>query len=333
VKEDAVARSETRDKQAGFSLVELMVAMVATLIIAGGVFKLVSAGNSAFRREPEMADRQQQVRMAMNVLAEDIMRAGFSMPGFMQIFQQGLNGVGPTGPSGQSSDEIEMLTSSDCPVLSVCDSDGVNIVSKEALSPCYALPNVAILVEMDPPSAGAFWAEKPGGGKVASCTGGAANNGHVNLPPGQSDLNYPGGPGFTPDYMLIGAVARYRINIDADGTPNLERSPTGGLDKDGNPWQVMARGIEELQVEYLDGNGWQDEPPVATCTGTCTSPTQADYDTIVRKIRVRLSARSLAPNLAGASTSAVGDAVRGELVSEFVPKAAMVTISMGDGEA
>jgi hypothetical protein len=317
-----------------------MVAMVATMVIAGAVFQLVSAGNSAFRKEPEMADRQQQIRVAMNLLAEDIMRAGQSMPSFMQVFQNGLDGVGPLGSSGENTDEIEMLTSSDCPVLSVCASDGVNIVSREALSPCYNLPTVAILVDMgDPgagtgPSAGAFWAEKPGAGKVASCTGGAANNGHVNLPPGQSDLNYPGGPGFDPDYMLIGAVARYRINIDADGIPNLERSPTAGLDKDGTPWLVIARGIEDLQVEYLNGSGtWADEPGNVFCTGTCENPTQADYDSIVRKVRIRLSARALAPNLQGATRSAVGDAARGELVSEYSPVAAKIAISMAEGEA
>jgi hypothetical protein len=309
-----------------------MIAMVATMIIAGAVFKLMSAGNSAFRREPAMADRQQQVRMAMNVLAEDIMRTGHSMPPFLQVFKNNLDGVGATGATGQPTDEIEMLTSSDCPVLSVCDSPGTNVVTREELSDCYALPNVVFLIEMDPPSAGVFWAEKPGKGKVASCGGGGAKNGHVNLPPGQSDMNYPGGPGLEPDFMLIGAVARYRINVDAGGTPNLERSPTGGLDKNGAPWQTIARGIEDLQVEYLTGAGWSDVPGTVSCGGTCANPSAADYDTLVRKVRIRLSARSLTDNLQGATTSAVGDAVRGELVSEFVPRAAMLALNMGDGE-
>ena len=328
-----MTRRMTRKSQAGFSLIELLVAMVATMVIAGAVFKLMTAGNSAFRREPELSDRQQQIRMGMSVIAEDILRAGAGMPHFMQIFENGLDGVGSMGSTGQNTDEIEMLTASDCPVLSVCSSPGTNVVTRQELSPCFSLPNVALLIDVDPPKVGAYWAEDPGAATVASCSGSAsARNGHINLPPGQSDLNRPGGPGFDPDFLMVGAVARYRINVAADGTPNLERSPTGGMDKDGTPWQVVARGVEDMQIEYLNGTAWNDEPGTVSCAASCANPTPADYDTIVRKVRVRLSARALAPNLQGATTSAVGDAVRGELTSEFVPKAAGTALQISGSE-
>src|SRR3989304_3058224 len=64
----------------GFSLVELMVAMTVTLIISGAVFQLMSAGQTAFRREPELADRQQNIRMGMNVLGMDVYRVGYGVP-------------------------------------------------------------------------------------------------------------------------------------------------------------------------------------------------------------------------------------------------------------
>ena len=51
----------TRD-QAGFSLIELMVAMVVTLIVTGAIYGLLAGGQSAFRREPQLADRQQNTR-------------------------------------------------------------------------------------------------------------------------------------------------------------------------------------------------------------------------------------------------------------------------------
>ena len=60
--------------------------------------------------EPELADRQQQIRVAMNLIAEDILRAGQSMPVFMQVFREGLDGVGPMGATGTNADEIEMVT-------------------------------------------------------------------------------------------------------------------------------------------------------------------------------------------------------------------------------
>jgi len=163
----------------------------------------------------------------------------------------------------------------------------------------------------------------------------------VNLPPGQSELvpNPPGGPAFNPNYMGVGSLARYRIAIDAEGTPNLERSNTGGIAVgSGNTWEIIARGIEDLQIEYLNGNGassspavWTDGPGVVSCAA-CPTETQADYFTIVQRVRVRLSARALAPNLQGQSTSAVGDAVRGELISEFAPKASIISLSQFNRE-
>ena len=68
--------------QAGFSLVELLVAMTVTLIITGAVFGLLSGGQNAFRREPERTDRQQNIRMAMDLIMRDIATAGAAMPPF-----------------------------------------------------------------------------------------------------------------------------------------------------------------------------------------------------------------------------------------------------------
>ena len=96
----------------------------------------------------------------------------------------------------------------------------------------------------------------------------------VAIPPGQSDLNYPGGPSFVPDYILVGEIARYRIAVDTDGVPNLERSRTGGVDVGEATWQIVARGIEDLQVEYLNGTGWNDEPGVTSCGAACGAPTR-----------------------------------------------------------
>ena len=52
-------------QQRGFSLVELMVAMTVTLIVSGAIYGLLTSGSSAFRREPEVADRQQNIRQTV----------------------------------------------------------------------------------------------------------------------------------------------------------------------------------------------------------------------------------------------------------------------------
>ena len=70
----------------GFSLVELMVAMTVTLIVSGAIYGLLTSGGNAFRREPELADRQQNIRTAMDLVSRDVFNAGAALPTFAQAF-------------------------------------------------------------------------------------------------------------------------------------------------------------------------------------------------------------------------------------------------------
>jgi prepilin-type N-terminal cleavage/methylation domain-containing protein len=108
---------ETAREERGFSLVELTVALVVTLIVTGAIYGLLAGGQSAFRREPELADRQQNIRVAMDLIMRDIANAGSSLPAFVQVFTQGLDactgcpaGGATWGLGGQRTDELEMIT-------------------------------------------------------------------------------------------------------------------------------------------------------------------------------------------------------------------------------
>jgi prepilin-type N-terminal cleavage/methylation domain-containing protein len=59
-------------RQAGFSMLELTLAMAMTLVISSAMYALISSGQSSFRREPELADRQQNARIALSMIAEDL---------------------------------------------------------------------------------------------------------------------------------------------------------------------------------------------------------------------------------------------------------------------
>jgi len=316
-----------------------MVAMTVTLIISGAVFQLMSAGQTAFRREPELADRQQSIRMGMNVLAMDVYRVGYGVPQFAQALTDNLDGVGPMGSGGAPTDEIEMFMAADCPPVEVCEVSGVAVFTKELLSDpdgCYQFPALVLMANEE--TWGLRWAEAPGGANPGSKCAGAApgtKGGIANFPPGQAPLvNPPGGfAGWAPppQYMMLGQVVRYRVNLDADGVPNLERSAFGGQnDMDGNStWQIIARGVEDLQVEYENGTGWQDEPGAIGCGLNCANPTPAELDTLVRRVRIRLSARVTGGGqLAGESASVVGTAVRGQLVTSIVPRPVSATLQM-----
>jgi hypothetical protein len=322
-------------------MIELVIAMTVTLIISAAIFQLLSAGGTAFRREPAMADRQQSIRVAMDIISQDVYRAGYSLPQFAQAFTDGLDGIGPMGPGGANADELEIFSAAECPVLGVCNASGVQASTFSPLSPCYQFPALVILG--DDSCWGMRFAEKPGKGSTAQCGAKGSNkNGHVVFPPGQAPLvNPPGGfKTWQPDWMLVGQAVRYRINIDPDGIPNLERSAFGGQDIPGagSSWQILAGGVEDLQVEYMNAGGWQDTPGATSCasaTTACGDTCQAvatDFDTIIQRVKVTLSARALEPNLQGQTTSAIGNAPRGQLVTEIAPRPAMATLGAQAGE-
>ncbi len=143
-------------------------------------------------------------------------------------------------------------------------------------------------------------------------------------------------------FFYAGRVVRYRIApsndpLDTEPRPlaqpqrvvagsdgNVKAEPGGFHASPGRlrPWELVARGIEDLQIEYMGGDGlWRNSPPTSVANV---------WDTLVRQVRITLSARASAPNLQGAQTAGgVGpDAVRGQLVTVVTPRAAFNELQM-----
>ena len=391
MKAKAKAKPET-GPQTGFSLIELMVAMLITLIVSGAIFGLLSTGHSAFRREPELSDRQQNIRLAMDIISKDVVNAGSNMPAFLQVFTRTdappagptLNGNGGSaapwagsigaaaaatrggGDPSTNADVLEVLAAEDeCPSHTIDLTAGPpapgsagSYTTFEPPANCARPPFLALITDNTN-----FWFQQ------ATATPPAAPKGRFTLGgtigPG---LPVPGAYAPTGVFLYAARIARYRIAPNAADpadplTPALWRSTSGRFSTAGvavpdpgepgfpganSPWQIVARGIEDLQVEYMDGNGaWSNSPTIATqcpnpagappgdpANGGCTVLAPAvgnPYTPVTRQVRVTLSARSSAPLLAG-QTVALGtgpNAVRGQLVSVIAPRAAMAVLQMG----
>jgi prepilin-type N-terminal cleavage/methylation domain-containing protein len=335
----------------GFSLIELIVAMAVTLAVTGAVYGLMSGGNNAFRREPELTERQQNARVAVEMIQKDISNAGVNMGPFFQSFTQNLNGVNPMiGPTGQRVDALEVFgndgTCPDAPTDPGNPQNGANLNTLAAIPDCYGEDTMTLVIYSN---GAAKW--------------GIAHNIHgqqlkVNFPPGQ---NGPGtgsqitsipelgswipGDGTFPVSLSPLTMVRYEIGYDPPGTPapagvpSLYRSGTGGRDPaDGSyhapdsvanvaagRWQLLARGVEDLQVQYHNGNDpWGDDPGAVTCAGQCKTPNAIEYNRGVREVRVTLSVRADGQNLQGQTQSqATGrpNAVRGSVTTVTSVKA------------
>jgi prepilin-type N-terminal cleavage/methylation domain-containing protein len=64
----------------GFSLVEVIVALGISLTVIGAIFELVEQSRRRFAAEPDIVDRQQRVRVAVEALSRDLLMARAVMP-------------------------------------------------------------------------------------------------------------------------------------------------------------------------------------------------------------------------------------------------------------
>jgi len=346
-------------RQAGFSLSELMVALVITLIVSGAIYGMLANSQNSFRREPEVSDRQQNIRVAMQTIAHDVTNAGADVPAWMQVFSDRLgngalpDGAGPTGPNG-ATDIIQFYSSDgNCPNLTVCGNGGGSSITTQQLIPgCFGLPGPVLLwTSKDNPAwpcgggepkcsscSQVQWGCTPGNGANNACGNGQSNggNGHTVFPHGQSNLNPPGGPNFCPDGLSAIGVSKYEIRVDTDGVPNLwhtnlaDITVNGGNPNCSNPqfdatagWGMVARGVEDLQVEYLTqdnyaSGAWVQNPPHIT---------NGNWGDVVRMVRVTLGARTIQGRLQGQTTATSNisgkTAIRGQLTQEITPRPAL----------
>lgn len=104
---------------AGWTLLELLFASSLMLIVSAVVVELVSSGQVAFRTQPEVADLQQRLRVAVGAVTDDLRRAGTglavgkgagSLFGFLPAIRPARRGLRRPDPELSSQpDRISML--------------------------------------------------------------------------------------------------------------------------------------------------------------------------------------------------------------------------------
>ncbi len=326
-------------QQSGFSLVELLVALVVTLIVSGAVYGLLSGGQGAFRKEPALSDRQANIRAAMDMIATDISGAGAGMPRFAQVFAPGLDGPagGPNAVNGGLTDELMILTDTTGTMpQAICASTATTVDINEDIAPIAVGQSFAIFLDSNrwTVRVATAVATNVGGcagphARVTFAAGPAVNVGGVCT---AGEVGTTGGGCGAPMTMTPARVVAYRIRYTADGIPFLERQTS----EDWNNWQPVFPGVEDLQVRYQNGvsaalappNDFIDDPGVVSAAAP-TAPTVAELDALVRRVEVTLSARALGAGLTGQSTSVgAGDAVRGQLRTITTLRPVLETMSM-----
>jgi type II secretory pathway pseudopilin PulG len=301
------------NEERGFSLTELMVALVLTMIVMMAVFALLQRGQDSFRREPEVADMNQSARAGLQMISNDLMKAGFQTPNAIAIMWVDGGGINP--------DELTIIyADEDIPTsepLSCADSPG----------PCKTIDRSAALYlppdSFNPPQTDATQAYGDGMVLFALETDDVCeNDGQLSIVPfevtqpprwtsaggsqvvqiihnsggSETEMNMPGGFDYQvhPDCAVIGLfhVVQYRINpLPPAPNPVLERRDLGIT---GGVWTPVSNNIENLQVQYAVGTSdvFQDEP---------LSPRHDDPATWITRVKVSVFARSESRDLQGAT--------------------------------
>jgi type IV pilus assembly protein PilW len=340
-----------RQNEAGFSLVELMVAMVVTVVISGAVYGLILSGNTAFKRDPAQAERQQNIRVAMDVITRDIQTAGTRMGPFAQVFTQALDGVGIASMSGQTDALALVGDAGACPDMPVGNPPldqaaftYINLAMPVAANSC--LDRAPLLLVYG--AAGGAWGFIDAAGPTATPTGanGTSTTSFTACGAG-SDIRpclTAAGVGPTPVGISAANVVRYEVaNIPNDQdnlgnpVPGLYRSTTGGIPTAGGAviaapgaggnWQLVARGIEDLQVEYQTNDLIAAAAPGWTGNAGAPLVVNGNFGSIVHEVRVTLRARAI--NLEGSVQLGVM-AQRGDLTSVSVVRSALLYM-VGNG--
>ncbi|MGH7533963.1 MAG: hypothetical protein ACREMG_00110, partial [Gemmatimonadales bacterium] len=181
---------------------------------------------------------------------------------------------------------------------------------------------------------GAWTVRMATGVASAPATGLCAAGNHAQITfAGGSPLNVAGGvcvanpvaaPACAAAFMIspLGRAVGYRIFYTA-GVPSLERRTS-----DDWTWQPVLPGVEDLQVRYQDGTAAAfNNVPLNVTVAAAATPTLPELNALVRQVEVTLSARALAPGIEGGTTSAVGSAPRGRLVSVVAMRPVFETLS------
>ncbi len=344
--------------QRGFTLLELMVALVVTLVITGSMYGLIASGQGAFRREPALIDRQQQIRIAMSRIQGDVVNSGIGLGTFIQAFGENLGGLGMLGVrvlgdanlGGGKSDFLEIRQQTpDCPTVRidpVKPTSGSNYLAIEGWPACYPEPGWVVAFYPDGNAKRGWGHNQHGSGdsKVNFPSGqqpdGSQLEGVSNLTCSIDENVFGPCPGANVQAAVLFAQLdqiRYQLGNDTDGVPSLFRSTTGGLsgtagdtnkptltNPPGAAWQLIARGIEDMQIRYRTFAGWQNAAPLI-------SPLAGQpYDNIVREVEITLWARTVGERLLQGETAAAGNgvtAVRGSMTTSVSPRAAQMALA------
>jgi len=317
----------------GFSLIEVLVSLVITMIVMASVFMLLQRGQESFRREPEVADMTANARAGMNRISEDLTIAGYNTPASMAIMWDDGGGLTPDevtiiyadpdvpvskpkpcggggapgggGPGGGGGPCNTIGTSAvlniDPESFSTHPADYEKAYKEGMVLLALQGPNGDPACDLVQPGVTPFELTQPpqctgAGGAGSGPAGCATLNLNHNPGKGSSEMNLPGGfqNDVTTECAVIGLF--HIVQYRVNPLPPAENPALERRDLVlGTDWTPVSANIENLQVQYTQGvvENFEDEPSLL--------PMGNDPNSYITRVRITVSGRSESTNLQGSS--------------------------------
>lgn len=309
-----VKRQKLSDAK-GFSLVEALVSLLITVLITGAMLGLLSRGQQTFRREPEVIDLQQNARIALDMVAKDVLQAGAALPPEFPAFTP--PSVDPAlGDGGAGKpDSIEIVGALQAPgeiqpeAEKVASLNPTDEVVLEQPSTQLAAGDLVVAYDNRPIEGSWIMAyveavtEDP-----TLATPAKLRLGPVLWPYSRLINTGEWRPRPKQPAALIARVSVVRYFIQPDLSLGLAVPPKALMRQAdfGPPMPVSY--LEDFQISYRVGNApaveEQDPPPPQPDAGAALTASS-----IVSGVNIQVSGRSLSENLMG---SIAADAARGQ---------------------
>lgn len=278
-----------RNTQRGLGLVELMIAMLLSLLLSVAVISVFTANSRSFQQDENVLRMQDDARHALREIAFDLSMAGhyadLLVPSSVTP-DDSLTLTTDCGPIGADEWMYQAVAAGTGQALSVVAVDNASGADAAANFSCIdssefeAGTDIVAVKRVAGVRTGV-----PDGGRVYLRTNGTVGllfqepitgTPAINVPAPRTDWEY------RPSIFYI----RNYANVAGDGIPTLCRKTLGGITP-GMMTECLASGIENLQLEYgidtsEDGNANVFLP----------NPTIAQMQTVV-SARIFIQARTL----------------------------------------
>lgn len=302
----------------GFTLVELMISIVISLVILGGVIQSVMASKTTYTLQEEMARMQENSRFALDLLASEIRMAGYNGCGgsakVTNVLQnssswyggyraiEGLEGGVDTFPTDISDPDTDQ------DAIYVLRGDTDNRLKVEDYNPTSAVIDVAethsipagtlmMIADASCKTVGIFQTTGNNPSKIGHNTGGSTSPGNCtkNLTFGGtcSDPYSGSGEEYGPGSSVMTMSTRvFFLSDNGSGVPSLYMkslvtSSSSALVDAKEELVEGVEGVEGMQLTYgvdFDGNGEVDRFQSADNV--------SDWE-LVKSVRVQLLMRSI----------------------------------------